>query len=125
MKKLTQKQKGYIAKALMIVLVLFATAGISFLILSLFDIVSFQGGLQFNADLFVRFRDAWYGWLIMIVMQVVLTILLCVLPGVSMAFIVLCTTLYPNPWESFWICFISVMIASFVMYALGTSTTSN
>ena len=36
-----------------------------------------------------------------------------------MAFIVLCTAIYPDPLESFLICFISVMIASFVMYFIG------
>ena len=119
MKKLTQTQKKWIKQGILILSILLATAGVSFLILSFFNILSFDGGLVFNTDLFVSFRDAWYGWIIMIVFQIALTIMLCILPGVSMAFIVLCTTLYPEPWEAFLICFISVMIASFVMYLIG------
>lgn len=119
MKRLTQKQKKWIRQGILILSVLVATAAVSFGILSLFDILSYDGGLVFNIDMFTSFRDAWYGWIIMIALQIALTILLCILPGISMAFIVLCTSLYSEPWEAFLICFISVMIASFVMYLLG------
>ena len=119
MKKLTQTQKKWIKQAVLIVSVLVATTAISFLVLSLCNILHFDGGLAFNTELFISFRDAWYGWIFMIFFQIALTILLCVLPGVSMAFIVLCTAIYSEPWEAFLICFISVMIASFVMYLIG------
>ena len=45
--------------------------------------------------------------------------LLCIIPGVSMAFIVLCTTIYTIPWQAFIISFISVMVSSITMYFLG------
>jgi uncharacterized membrane protein YdjX (TVP38/TMEM64 family) len=36
-----------------------------------------------------------------------------------MALIVLCTTIYTEPWQAFLVSFISVIISSFVMYLLG------
>jgi uncharacterized membrane protein YdjX (TVP38/TMEM64 family) len=45
--------------------------------------------------------------------------LLCVIPGASMAFILLSKTLYAHAWQSFLLSFASVMLASTVMYLAG------
>ena len=45
--------------------------------------------------------------------------LLSVIPGISMAFIILCQAIFPVTWQAFLISFISVMLSSWVMYALG------
>lgn len=119
MKEFFSKRKKYILDGLLVLGVLIGTAIISIIILSALNIISFDGEITFNAALFESFKDSWIGWLYIILFQVFLTILLCIFPGVSMAFIILCTTLYPDPLEAFLISYISVIIASFTMYFIG------
>ena len=114
-------KKKILINAGMILGVLLASAGLSFLILSAFNVISFDGGLRFNSHLFESFKNSWYGWIIFILFQSALTILLCIVPGVSMAFIILCSTIYEAPWQAFIISFVSVIISSMFMYLLGHS----
>ena len=112
-------KKKLIINILTILGIMLASAGVSLLILSIFNVITFNDGIQFNAGLFESFKNSWYGWLIFIVFQAILTILLCIVPGISMAFIILCTTIYEAPWQAFIISFASVMMSSFTMYFLG------
>ena len=114
-------KKKILLNTLMILGVLLASAGISILILSAFNVISFDDGLTFNPNLFESFKNSWYGWLIFILFQAALTILLCIVPGVSMAFIILCSTIYEAPWQAFIISFVSVLMSSLIMYLLGRS----
>ena len=114
-------KKKILINALMIFGILLASAGLSILILSAFNVISFDGGIKFNSNLFESFKNSWYGWLIFIIFQAALTILLCIVPGVSMAFIILCSTIYEAPWQAFIISFVSVIISSLIMYLLGRS----
>lgn len=116
--KLSEK-KMKILRILLTVLCLIAISGISILILSLFDIISFDGGIVFNEKVFNSFKESWYGCLMFIVFQTLLTVLLCIVPGVSMAFIILCSNLYTEPWLAFLISFSSVMMSSMLMYVTG------
>ena len=75
--------------------------------------------ITFNVELFDDFKSSWYGWIIFIVLQTVLSMLLCIVPGASMAFIMLSKSLYSVPWQAFLLSFVSVMIASMAMYATG------
>jgi uncharacterized membrane protein YdjX (TVP38/TMEM64 family) len=52
-------------------------------------------------------------------LQVLITTVLCFIPGASMAFIVLLVTIYRSKWHAFLIAFIGVMTSSFLMYVLG------
>ena len=113
------KNKKIIIKVLLTILGLIAISALSILVLSLFDIITYDGGIVFNERLFDSFKHSWYGCLMFIVFQTCLTILLCIVPGISMAFIILCTKLYPDPWLAFFISFSSVMITSFIMYITG------
>lgn len=112
-------KKKLIINALVVLLTLLASAGLSMLILSAFKVVSFDDGIVFNPNLFESFKNSWYGWIIFILFQAILTILLCIVPGVSMAFIILCSTIYTEPWQAFIISFLSVMVSSLIMYLLG------
>ncbi len=112
-------KKKLIINILLVLVTLFASAGLSILILSAFNVVSFENGIVFNPHLFESFKNSWYGWIIFILFQALLTILLCIVPGVSMAFIILCSTIYTEPWQAFLISFLSVMISSLIMYLLG------
>lgn len=116
--KLSTKKKRAL-EILIIVLGLIAISTVSIIILSLFDIIYFEDGLKFNEKLFNSFKNSWYGCMMFIIFQTLLTVLLCIVPGVSMAFIILCTKLYDNPWLAFGVSFSSVVISSLVMYITG------
>lgn len=98
---------------------LVAISIVAMLILNAFGIVYFDDGLQINGTLFNSFKNAWYGWLIILLIQVAVTSLLSFIPGTSMAFIMLLGALYENPWHAFLIAFLGVMTSSFMMYFLG------
>ena len=116
--KISEKKKK-ILEILLTVLALIAISVISILILSGFDIISFDNGFVFNEKLFNSFKNSWYGCLMFVVFQTILTVLLCIVPGISMAFIILCTKLYENTWVAFLVSFSSVMISSVLMYITG------
>ncbi len=92
---------------------------IAMLLLMAFEVIYFEDGMHFNLELFDSFRSSWYGWIIFIVAQTVLSILLCVIPGAAMAFIFLSQAIYPVAWQAFLLSFSSVMISSTVMYLVG------
>ncbi len=96
-----------------------AISVISFVLLLVFGIVHIDDGIHFNLEVFDSFRNSWYGWIIFILLQTVLSILLCAIPGAAMAFIFLSQAIYSTPWQAFLLSFSSVMIASTVMYSLG------
>ena len=75
--------------------------------------------ITFNVELFNNFKSSWYGWIIFILLQTILSMLLCVVPGASMAFILLSQSLYGVRWQAFLLSFASVMIASMTMYLVG------
>jgi len=119
MKDFLAKHKKQIIGILQLILILALISVISVLILWAFNIVSFEGDFHFNAELFHSFKTEWYGWIIFILFQTVLSMLLCFIPGASMAFIILSTQLYEKSWEAFILSFVSVMISSATMYILG------
>ena len=108
-----------IGKLVLMILSLVALSAAAMLILYAFGIVYFEDGLKINMDLFSQFQNSWYGWIIVIAVQVVITTLLCFIPGASMAFIVLLTAIYPSQLTAFLIAFIGVMLSSLLMYLTG------
>ena len=114
-----KKYSKLMLKVLLILASVVALSLVALLILTAFDVVYFDDGMQINAELFERFRDSWYGWIIVILIQIVVTTVLCFIPGASMAFIMLLGAIYPNQWHSFFIAFIGVMTSSFLMYFTG------
>lgn len=119
MKVFLNKNKKILLNILMVLIVLLATSGIVTLILSAFGVITFDGGMRFNLELFNSFKNSWYGWIIFIIFQSTLTALLCIIPGCSMAFILLSNSLYEYSWQAFLLSFVSVMISSTVMYLIG------
>ena len=114
-----KKNKKKILSSLFLLAIVMAISVISFLVLQAFDIVYFEDGLQINQELFNSFTNSWYGWLIVLVLQLLITTLLSFIPGTSMAFIILLQALYDNPWQAFILAFIGVMLSSFFMYIVG------
>jgi len=121
-KKFIAEKKKSILGVLWMVLGVIAISVITFVILMLCNVVYFEeGGMQFNLELFEALKTSWWGSLLFVVLQTVLTMLLCVIPGVSMAFIILSEAIFPTAWQAFLLSFISVMTSSVVMYVLGRS----
>ena len=108
-----------IGKILLMIVSLVALSLVALLVLSAFNIVYYEDGLQINMELFARFQNSWYGWIIVIAVQVVITTLLCFIPGASMAFIILLTAIYENQLTAFLLAFIGVMLSSLLMYLTG------
>ncbi len=108
-----------VVKILAILAAFVAVSLVSALILMAFGIVYFNDGIKLNMELFHSFKNSWYGWVILILFQVVVTTLLSFIPGASMAFILLVQTLYKTPWQAFLLTFIGVLISSALMYSTG------
>ena len=118
----SQKLKKY-KKAVIDILILLAAivaiSVITLLLLMAFDIIQLDDGIHFSEEVFHSFKTTWYGWIIFTLIMTVLTILLCVIPGASMAFIILTQAIYPIAWEAFLLSVIRVMFCSALMYCIG------
>ena len=119
MKAFFSKNLGFILKAILFLAILVAISAVSMLVLMAFGIVYFDGGVALNFELFTSFKTSWYGTLMLILFQVVITILLCFIPGTSMAIILLMQSLYSTPAVAFVIAFIGVLLSSIAMYLTG------
>ena len=119
MKEFFKKNKTFIANITILLLIFLLISLISLFLLWAFDIVYFDDGININIEMFDRFKNSWYGSLIVLVLQVVLTTLLCFVPGFSMAFILLIQALFDSLWQAFAIAFIGVMLSSLIMYLTG------
>ena len=113
------KNKKLILNAIILLMIFLLISLVSLLILWAFDIVYLDDGIQINVEMFERFRSSWYGNLIILAVQVVLTTLLCFVPGFSMAFIMLVQALFASVWQAFFIAFTGVMLSSLIMYLTG------
>ena len=113
------KNKKLILNAIILLMIFLLISLVSLLILWAFDVVYLDDGIQINIEMFERFRSSWYGNLIILGVQVVLTTLLCFVPGFSMAFIMLVQALYASVWQAFLIAFAGVMLSSLIMYLTG------
>ena len=117
-KYIIDNRKG-LGKLLLMVVSLVALSLAALLALSALGIVYYEDGLQINMELFERFQHSWYGWIIIISVQVFITSVLCFIPGASMAFIMLLTAIYPNKLTAFLLAFTGVMLSSLIMYIIG------
>ncbi len=100
-------------------ILLAAISLITFFVLLASNVIYFDDGMKFNISLFRSFSSSWYGSILFVLLHMSLSILLCVIPGASMAFILLSQAVYPEPWRAFLLSFISVMITSSAMYIVG------
>jgi uncharacterized membrane protein YdjX (TVP38/TMEM64 family) len=114
-----KKNKKIITNGISLILIFLLISLVSLFILWSFDIVYFDDGVNINIELFDRFKNSWYGSLIVLLAQVVLTTLLCFVPGFSMAFIILVQALFDSLWQSFAVAFTGVMLSSLIMYLTG------
>lgn len=120
-KRFITEHKKQIISMCVVLLVIALVSLVTYLLLLAAGVFVVGGdGVEFNVELFDEYKNKWYGALLIIVLQTVLTMLLCFIPGVSMAFIILINQLYGgNPLSAFGISFASVIISSSVLYILG------
>ena len=119
MKEFFKKYKQSIFKVAMLLLVMVGISLLTLGVLALCNIITFEGGLAFNEELFASFKNSVGGAVLFFCLQTVLCMLLSFVPGISMAFIVLSTFLFDNIWTAFGVSFASVMFSSALMYILG------
>ena len=118
-KSLFINNKKKIARIALMLLIFISISVVSTLLLYLFGIIYFEDGIQINKELFSYFSTTWYGCIVIILAQVIITSLLSFVPGASMAFIILLETLYENSWIAFIVAFSGVMLSSLMMYLIG------
>ncbi len=112
------RNKTVLLHALYIILGVVSVSVLSLLALALFGVVRFEGGITFNAELFMSFKSSFWGYGIFTLLQTVLSMLLCVIPGAAMAITLLSMAIF-NPLEAFIVSFISAQLASYLLYAVG------
>lgn len=113
------RNKRLFGNSALLILLVVSVSLITLLLLAAFDVVYFEDGMHFNSELFMSFKSAWYGWMIFIVLQTVLSMLLCAIPAAAMALTLLCMTVYTEPWQAFVISFVGAMLASGALYVVG------
>ena len=118
-KSLFINNRTKIARIALMLLIFISISVVSTLLLYLFGIIYFEDGIQINKELFSYFSTTWYGCIVIILAQVIITSLLSFVPGASMAFIILLETLYEDSWVAFIVAFSGVMLSSLMMYLIG------
>ncbi len=106
-------------RILLMLLIFVFISLLSTLLLYLFGVIYFDDGIQINRELFSYFSTSWYGCIIIVLAQVIITSLLSFVPGASMAFIMLLETLYEDSLTAFIVAFSGVMLSSLMMYLIG------
>lgn len=120
MMEFLKKHKAQIIK-LLIALAVYAVIGVVIVgILFACGVIQIENGnMQFNMQLFASFRDAWYGWIAFLLIQCVLTTVLCVIPGTTLMFVSLSMAVYDAPWQAFLISMTGALLSSVAMYFVG------
>lgn len=118
MKKFLKKYEK-IAKILFILLIFLLISVLSAVVLGLFGIIYYDDGIQLNQALFDSFKTTWYGCVLVIFIQVIITSLLSFVPGASMAFIMLVQAMYEQPFLAFFLALTGVFLSSSMMYLIG------
>jgi uncharacterized membrane protein YdjX (TVP38/TMEM64 family) len=119
MKEFLRKNKRLITRSLLTLGILVLFSFFAAILLIAFDVLYYDGGIQFNVHIFDAFASSWVGILLFFVLQVICTTVLCFLPGTTMMFIVLGQTLFPEPLKAFLIVFSGVIVSSTAMYLTG------
>ena len=116
-----KKYREILLKFAMMLATIITISVVTLLILMATGIIYFDDGMQFHTEMFDSFKSSWYGVIVFILLQTLLSMLMCIIPGAAMAFILLSKALYPVPWQAFILSFASVMISSSAMYIVGRS----
>lgn len=114
-----KEKKDIILKLLALLAIVAVISGVTLTILFATNVLNYDDGFVFNEHIFDAFRGKWYGFIVFILIQTVLSMLLCVIPGVAAAFVMFSTVLYPNPAMAFLLSYSCVLISSATLYIIG------
>ncbi len=114
-----KENKATLLKFLALLLILALISLITLAVLFATGMLHYDDGFVFNAHIFDSFRGKWYGFIVFILIQTVLSMFLCFIPGVAAAFVMFSTVLYPNPWHAFLLSYSCVLISSTSLYIIG------
>ena len=114
-----KENKATILKFLCLLLIIALISLVTLGVLFLTGVLQYDDGFVFNAEILDAFKGKWYGFIVFILIQTLLSMLLCVIPGVAAAFVMFSSVLYPNPWMAFLLSYSCVIISSSVLYIVG------
>lgn len=119
--KKVKDNKATILKLLAFLLVIVVISLITLAILFATDVLRYDGGFVFNSHILGGFTGKWYGFIMLMLIQIGLSILLCAIPGVAAAFVMLSTqVLYDGrPWLAFLFSYSCVIVGSTILYIIG------
>lgn len=116
-----KENKAIILKLLALILILAVISVATMLILFATDVLNYDGGFVFNSHILERFTGKWYGFIVLMLIQIVLSMLLCAIPGVAAAFVMISSeVLYAgNLGMAFFFSYSCVVVASAILYLIG------
>ena len=114
-----KEKKDIILKLLALLGIIAVISLVTLAILFATNVLNYDDGFVFNEHIFDAFRGKWYGFIVFILIQTVLSMLLCVIPGVAAAFVMFSTVLYPKPIMAFLLSYSCVIISSATLYIIG------
>lgn len=116
-----KENRAIILKLLSLLLMLAVVSVLTLLVLFATDVVHYDGGFVFNQHILDGFTGKWYGFIVLMIIQTVLSILLCAIPGIAAAFVMISSeVLYAgNPWMAFFFSYCCVIITSSILYLIG------
>lgn len=119
--KKVKENKVTILKLLALLLMIVVISLITLAVLFATNVLDYNDGFEFNAELLGRFTGKWYGFIVLMAIQILLSIFLCAIPGVAAAFVMLSTTtLYSgNPLKAFLFSYCCVILGSTILYIIG------
>lgn len=119
MKKFFAKYKEDIEKLTYLIVGLVAISLLTAVVLWLFDIVYFDHGIKINVELFRSYSTSFVGILYYLLLQCIVSVLLCAIPGTSITFIMLSTVVFDKAIVAFFVSFAGVILSSMFMYSVG------
>lgn len=92
-----------IYKIIFIIATVIGVSALTYLLLRMLKVIyrGEAGEFIFNAELFYGLKSSRAGKIAIVLIQTLLSVLLCALPGASMAFVAVIKALYPNAIEAF------------------------
>ena len=112
------RNKKLLLNSLLLILGVVAISLVTLGLLAVFGVVRIEDGIQFNSEMFMSFKLTWYGWCVFILLQTVLSMLLCAIPAAAMGLTLLSMAIF-EPWQACIISFIGAMLASAALYVVG------
>jgi uncharacterized membrane protein YdjX (TVP38/TMEM64 family) len=119
MKGFFAEHKSDIKKIIYLIIALIVIALVTAVVLTLLDVVYFDQGIKLNVELFSTYSKSFVGVLYYLLLQCIVTVLLCALPGTSLTFIMLSTVVFDKPYIAFLVSFTGVGLSSTLMYIVG------